>query len=75
MGVRDGAGFSRTIDAEVVRRADVAPFIWCDLNAFDYFGGVPRRCLYDNTKAVVLECDEAEGDHEWNIRMLDFARG
>ena len=58
---------------ELVRRADVATFIRCHLNAFEYFGGVPRRCLYDNAKVVVIERDE-EGRHEWNSRMLDFAR-
>ena len=67
-------GFSRAIYAEFVRRADVPTFIRCHLNAFDYFGGVPRRCLYDNAKVVVLERDDEDGDHEWNSRMLDLAR-
>ena len=40
-----------------VRRTDVPTFIRCHLNAFDYFVGVPRRCLYDNAKVVVLERD------------------
>lgn len=66
-------GFSRAIYVELVRRADVATFIRCHINAFEYFGGVPRRCLYDNAKVVVVERDE-EGRHEWNSRMLDFAR-
>ena len=66
-------GFSGAIYVELVRRADVATFIRCHLNAFEYFGGVPRRCLYDNAKVVVIERDE-EGRHEWNSRMLDFAR-
>ena len=67
-------GFSRAIYVEFVRRADVPTFIRCHLNAFEYFGGVPRRCLYDNAKVVVLERDDEGGDHEWNSRMLDFAR-
>ena len=67
-------GFSRAIYVEFVRRADVPTFIRCHLNAFDYFGGVPRRCLYDNAKVVVIERDDEDGDHEWNSRMLDFAR-
>ena len=67
-------GFSRAIYVEFVRRADVPMFIRCHLNAFDYFGGVPRRCLYDNAKVVVIERDDEDGDHEWNSRMLDFAR-
>ena len=65
-------GYSRAIYVELVRRADVATFIRCHINAFEYFGGVPRRCLYDNAKVVVVERDE-EGRHEWNSRLLDFA--
>ena len=66
-------GWSRAIYVEFVRRADVATFIRCHLNAFDYFGGVPRRCLYDNAKVVVLGRDD-DGRAQWNERMLDFAR-
>ena len=66
-------GWSRAIYAEFVRRADEATFIRCHLNAFDYFGGVPRRCLYDNAKVVVLGRDD-DGRAQWNGRMLDFAR-
>ena len=62
----------RAIYLEFVRRADTASFIQCHVNAFDYLGGVPRRCLYDNAKVVTLGRDE-EGRTEWNRRMLDFA--
>ena len=55
-----------------MRRADTASLIQCHVNAFEYFGGVPRRCLYDNAKVVTLGRD-AEGQVEWNRRMLDFA--
>ena len=65
-------GWSRAIYVELVRRADTASFIQCHVNAFEYFGGVPRRCLYDNAKVVTLGRD-AEGQVEWNRRMLDFA--
>ena len=65
-------GYSRAIYLEIVRRADVATFITCHLNAFEYFGGVRKRCLYDNAKVVVLGRD-ANGDPEWNRRMLDFS--
>ena len=64
--------WSRAIYVEFVRRADTASFIQCQVNAFDYLGGVPRRCLYDNAKVVTLGRDE-EGRTEWNRRMLDFA--
>ena len=66
-------GWSRAIYVEFVRRADEATFIRCHLNAFDYFGGVPRRCLYDNAKVVVLGRDD-DGRAKWTDRMLDFAR-
>ena len=65
-------GWSRAIYVEFVRRADVATFMGCYLSAFEYFGGVPRRCLYDNAKVVVLGRDE-EGRPEWNRRMLDLS--
>ena len=65
-------GWSRACYAELVRRADTAAFIQCHANAFEYLGGVPRRCLYDNAKVVTLGKDE-DGQVEWNPRMLDFA--
>jgi transposase len=46
--------WSRLLYVEFIRRADVASFIRCHLNAFERFGGLPRTCLYDNTKVVVL---------------------
>ena len=65
-------GWSRAIYVEFVRRADTASLIQCHVNAFEYFGGVPRSCLYENAKVVTLGRD-AEGRTEWNRRMLDFA--
>ena len=50
-------GWSRTIYVEFVQRADTASFIQCHVNAFEYLGGVPRRCLYDNAKVVALGRD------------------
>ena len=52
-------GWSRAIYVELVRSADVATFMQCHVNAFEYFRGVPRQCLYDNAKVVVLGRDEA----------------
>ncbi len=63
--------WSRAIYVEFVRRCDVANFMRCHVNAFEYFGGVPRRCLYDNAKVVLGR--DAGGHVEWNSRMLDFA--
>ena len=65
-------GYSRACYVELVRRADTAAFIQCHVNAFEYLGGVPRRCLYDNAKVVTLGRDE-EKRPIWNQRMLDFS--
>ena len=65
-------GWSRACCVELVRRADTASFIQCHVNAFEYLGGVPRRCLYDNAKVVTLGRDE-DKQPIWNQRMLDFA--
>ena len=67
-------GWSRACYVELVRRADTAAFIQCHANAFEYLGGVPRRCLYDNAKVVTLGRDEGK-QPIWNQRMLDFALG
>ena len=45
-------GWSRACYVELVRRADTAAFIQCHVNAFEYLGGVPRRCLYDPRDAA-----------------------
>lgn len=65
--------WSRSMYVEFVRRCDTATLMRCHVNAFEYFGGVPRRCLYDNTRAVVLGPD-AEGRRMLNPRMLDLSR-
>lgn len=64
--------WSRAIYVEFVRRADVATFIRCHINAFTQLGGVPQKCLYDNAKVVVLGRDDT-GRPDWNRRFLDFA--
>lgn len=43
--------------------------------AFDYFGGVPREVLFDNTKTVIIERDGyGPGLHRWHAGMLALAR-
>ena len=65
-------GWSRACCVELVRKADTAAFIQRRVNAFEYLGGVPRRCLYDNAKVITLGRDE-EKRPVWNRRMLAFA--
>jgi transposase len=64
--------WSRMLYVEFVRLADTATFVRCHLHAFEYFGGVPQRCLYDRTKLVVLGRG-TDGTPLWNERFLDFA--
>lgn len=64
--------WSRAMYVELVRQTDVATFIRCHLNAFEHLGGVPRQCLYDNAKVVVLGREDG-GRPRWNPRFLDFS--
>src|SRR5437016_1274506 len=63
--------WSRAIYVEFVQRADVATFLRCHVHAFAALG-IPRRCLYDNAKVVVLDRD-VNNQPIWNERFLDFA--
>jgi transposase len=65
--------WSRAIYVEFVARADVATFLRCHHHAFVAFGGIPRTCLYDNTKLVVLDRD-GDGAPVWQRTFLDFCR-
>ncbi|GFE85044.1 IS21 family transposase [Steroidobacter agaridevorans] len=68
-------GFSR---ATFVRFTCTEQFEdWRDglIAAFDYFGGVPREVLFDNTKTVIIERDGyGPGLHRWHAGMLELAR-
>jgi len=61
-------GYSRYLYAEFTRSMDVATLIRCHQNAFAFFGGWPRRILYDNMRQVVIGADRI------NPRFLDFVR-
>lgn len=65
--------WSRAIYVEFVARADEATFLRCHHHAFVAFGGIPRTCLYDNTKLVVLARD-GDGEPVWQRTFLDFSR-
>ena len=47
-------------------------FIRCILRAFEYFGGVPYVCVFDNLKTAVNSRDE-QGKPIWNKTFLKFA--
>lgn len=60
-------GYSRMIYAGFTTSMDLPTLIACHLQAFEFFGGIPREILYDNMKQVRLSRDR------WNPLFLDFA--
>ena len=68
-------GFSRMSFVEFVTDMKVETLIACHQHAFEAFGGVPKRVLYDNMKTVVIERDTSgEGEHRFHAGFLDYAR-
>ena len=52
----------------------VETLITCHQHAFDAFGGIPKRILYDNMKTVVIERDASgAGAHHFHAGFLDYA--
>lgn len=64
-------GYSRTKYIEFVSRCDLRSMERCMLNAFLYFGGVPKEVLTDNMKTVVA--GREAGKVIWNTQFSDFA--
>lgn len=64
-------GASRMRYIEFAKRCDLPSLERCMLNAFKYFGGVPKTVLTDNMKTVV---DRREGKKIiWNEKFAAFA--
>jgi transposase len=61
-------GYSRYLYVEFTRSMTIATLIRCHQNAFAFFGGWPRRILYDNMRQVVV------GPERINEQFLDFSR-
>jgi transposase len=60
--------YSRFLYVEFTRSMRMETLIRCHQNAFAFFGGWPRRILYDNMRQVVI------GANRTNERFLDFSR-
>lgn len=60
--------FSRMLYVEFTTSMKLEQLLACHQRAFEYFGGFPRRILYDNMKQVRLS------PSEWNPLMQDFLR-
>jgi len=65
-------GYSRMRYVEFTLDTKTETFIQCHLNAFQYFGGITKEILYDNTKNVVLKRALRSSDSEWNPLFRDF---
>ena len=64
-------GYSRMMYIEFTLSQSLEDFLQCHLNAFKYFGGYPRKILYDNLKLVVIS---REGPHiKFNSKFMEFA--
>ena len=63
--------YSRMRFVTFVKRCDTATMIRCLMEAFEYFGGLPKAALTDRMKSVLLE--ELEGNvPRWNPVFADF---
>jgi transposase len=64
-------GYSRALFARFALDQKLETFLFGHVLAFEALGGVPRECLYDNLKSVVLE---REGEHiRFHPQILELA--
>ncbi|MBE3021849.1 IS21 family transposase [Campylobacter sp. 7477a] len=68
-------GYSRTSYVEYVDNESIQTLIRCHMNAFNYFGGICRECLYDNMKTIILKRHfYGYAKHKYNPLFEDFAK-
>lgn len=65
-------GFSRMRYVEFTLDLKTETFVQGHVNAFQYFGGITKEILYDNTKNVVLKRALKSNESEWNPLFEDF---
>ncbi len=65
-------GYSRMRYVEFTLDMKTETFIQCHLNAFEFFGGITKEILYDNTKNVVLHRALLSKDSTWNPMFEDL---
>ncbi|HPE70497.1 MAG TPA: IS21 family transposase, partial [Thermotogota bacterium] len=63
-------GYSRLIFVRPVPNEKLATLVQSHNQAFEYFGGYPRKGLYDNMKTVV---NLLESKKTFNTKFMDFA--
>lgn len=64
-------GYSRRHYIEFTVSEDIHTLMSCHTRAFEYFGGVPKKILYDNMRKVVKSNIGSKVDY--NEKFMDFA--
>src|ERR1700674_2910939 len=62
--------YSRMRFVTFVKRCDAQTLIRCLMEAFEYFGGLPKAALTDRMKSVLLDMEENQP--RWNACFADF---
>lgn len=62
-------GYSRMRFVTFVKRCDTPTLIRCLMEAFEYFGGLPKAALTDRMKSVLLQMEGSTP--RWNPRFAD----
>jgi transposase len=62
--------YSRMRFVTFVKRCDAPTMIRCLMEAFEYFGGLPKAALTDRMKSVFLEMEDKKP--RWNPLFADF---
>lgn len=66
-------GYSRRIFVKFIMRMNMEHFLSCHREAFEFFGGVPRRIMVDNCKVAVIHSGNIYVPPELNPKYADFA--
>lgn len=66
-------GYSRRLFVRFIMRENTEHFLACHREAFELFGGVPRRVMVDNCKVAVVHTDNMFGAAVINPRYADLA--
>jgi transposase len=63
--------YSRMLYLEFTLSQCLQDFIGCHINAFKFFGGIPKKILYDNLKSVVLS--RLGNNIVFNPKFMEFS--
>ena len=64
--------YSRFMFLRFSERMDVQELLFGLVQAFEYFGGLPKKLLFDNAKTVVIKRGKSTKDSKLNSRFADF---